>query len=70
MVTMYKANRTKDVPEWDVKGQMKNGWTLGEGEISARLRPAKKNAEETPAAEETSSEQGDVEANLEENEDE
>lgn len=71
MVTMYKGDRTKQVPDWDVKGQQKNGWTLREGEISAVLRPAKKKTEETPAVEEASSKQGDYdEANLEENQDE
>lgn len=77
MITMYKANRTKDVPENDVKGQIGNGWSVNkidEGKdkpVKATLRPVKKNAEDTPAVEEFSSEQGgDDKANLkgEENE--
>jgi hypothetical protein len=64
---MYKGTKTKQVPEHDVKGQQKNGWTLGEGEVSAVLRPVKKKTDETPAVEEGSSEQGDNDEAIEEN---
>ena len=66
---MYKGNKTKQVREDDVKGQLKNGWNLEEGEVTAVLRPVSSNADDAPAVEEVSSEQGsDDEANLEENE--
>ena len=69
MITMYKMEKTKQVPEEDVKGQLKNGWNLKEGEVTAVLRPVSIEADETPAVEEESSEQGgDDEANLKENE--
>lgn len=69
MITMHKMGKTKEVPEEDVKGQLKNGWTLEEGEVTAVLRPVQREADETPAVEDDSSEQGgDDEANLEENE--
>lgn len=70
MITMYKMGKTKQVPEDDVKGQLKNGWNLDEGdsEVKAVLRPVQKDADVTPAVEDDSSEQGDDdEANLEEN---
>jgi len=72
MVTMKKGNRVKIVDESEVKGQLKNGWAVDANpEIKAVLRPVKKNAEETPAVEDSSSEQGDDDkANLEENENE
>jgi hypothetical protein len=70
MVTMYKGTKTKQVPEHDVKGQQKNGWTLGEGEVSAVLRPVKKNADVTPAVEDSSEQGDDDKANLKENENE
>lgn len=59
MVTMKKGNRTKQVDQDNVLGQLKNGWELADNETRAVLRPVKKNAEETPAVEEASSEQGD-----------
>ncbi len=70
MITMYKADRTKQVPENDVKGQIGNGWAveINEGAdkpVKATLRPVKKNAEDTPAVAEFSAEQGgDDKANL------
>lgn len=67
MITMYKGNKTKQVPENDVKGQLKNGWNLEEdtGEVKATLRPVQKKADQTPAVEDDSSEQGgDDKANL------
>jgi hypothetical protein len=62
MVTMSKGSRTKQVDAKDVNAQVKNGWVVSNGEVRAVLKPAKKNAEETPAVEEASSEQGDDEA--------
>lgn len=61
MVTMTKLGKTKQVPEHDVKGQVKNGWVVAHSdvEITAVLRKPKKNTEDTPAVEEISSEQGD-----------
>lgn len=60
MVILKKGNRVKTVDESDVKGQLKNGWTIdADTEVKAVLRPAKKNAEETPAVEVIASEQGD-----------
>ena len=72
MITMYKMNKTKEVPEEDVKGQLKNGWNLEEdtGEVKATLRPVQRKADETPAVESDSEQGEDDEANLEENEDE
>lgn len=69
MVTMTKGNRVKIVDQSEVNGQLKNGWIVDANpEIKAVLRPVTKDAEETPAVEEASSEQGDDdEANLEEN---
>lgn len=60
MVTMKKGNRVKIVGESEVNAQLKNGWTVDANpEVKAVLRPVQKNAEETPAVEEASSEQGD-----------
>jgi len=67
MITMYKGNRTKQVEERDVPGQMKNGWAV-DTEVKAVVKPVKKNAEETPAVEEASSEQGDDDKATEEGE--
>jgi len=59
MVTMVKLGGTKEVPEHDVKGQIKNGWAVQDNEVKAVLRKPKQNTEDTPAVEDTSSEQGD-----------
>jgi hypothetical protein len=67
---MYKGDRTKEVADHEVSGQLKNGWAV-KGEIKAVLRPVKKNTEDTPAVEVFASEQGENdEANLKENNDE
>lgn len=70
MVTMKKGTKTKQVPDWDVKGQIKNGWAVDNAEVRATLRPTKKNADETPAVEIASEQGDDDKANLEENENE
>lgn len=61
MITIEKNGKTKQIDKSQLDAYQRAGWTKGKAEEKlAVLKPVKKETEDTPAVEEASSEQGDI----------